>query len=302
MKKQTIVSKNGIAREYIFFDIEFNNFREISGSTANEVLDQYVPDTCECVLYLPDTYTEDGFPTPLILSTHGSGGRVSSELEKVGGIPQNTSFMDAGYAMLDVNGSAIHGRTMGCPEHIFALYKAYRYALRHFNLSEQVLVKGGSMGGQTALNFACTFPSLVLAVGLFYPRLNLDGVTVGDHYCIGGWDKTAATEAGTPRQRIVKYFRFPSDEWCEENLAGFHPYKNRSFINAGGERVVIPPCPIKVWQGTDDPTVDPVMAQEFVNSVRRSGSYIEFHLMEGVAHRSNEAMYQELKLWFDRFI
>ena len=210
MQRKTIVTADGVEREFIFFEIPFNNYREISGSTANEILDKEVPETCECVLYLPNTYTEDGDETPLILAAHGSGGRVSAELQKVGGLKYASFCMDAGYAVLDVNGSALHGRTIGCPEHVFALYKAYRYATRHFNLSKSVLVWGGSMGGQTAMNFANTFPSITLAVGLFYPRLNMDGITIGDHYCPGSWDKTEPlSEAGNPRQRVAKYFRFP---------------------------------------------------------------------------------------------
>ena len=74
------------------------------------------------------------------------------------------------------------------------------------------------------------------------------------------------------------------------------------FINNDGERVVIPPCPIKVWQGTDDKTVDPVMVEEYVNSIRRSGSYVEFHKLEGVGHRANDAMRKELLMWFNRFV
>ena len=304
MQKKTILTADGVEREYIFFEVTFNNYREISGSTANEILDKEVPETCECVLYLPDTYTEDGDETPLILAAHGSGGRVSAELEKIGGLKYTYPCMNAGYAVLDVNGSALHGRTIGCPEHVFALYKAYRYAIKHFNLSKRVLVWGGSMGGQTAMNFATTFPSITLAVGLFYPRLNMDGFTVGDHYCTRSWDKTEPlSEAGNPRLRVAKYFRFPTeDSWCEENTAGFNPHKTRSFLNGEGERVVIPPCPIKIWHGTEDKTVDPMISKEYVNSVRRSGSYVELHLLEGIGHKANAAMKQELKLWFDRFI
>ena len=303
MQKKTILTADGVERESLFFEVPFNNYREISGSTANEILDREIPETCECVLYLPKTYTENGDETPLIIAAHGSGGRVSAELEKIGGLKYTIPCMNAGYAVLDVNGSALHGRTIGCPEHIFALYKAYRYATKHFNLSKQVLVYGGSMGGQTAVNFAGTFPSIVLAMGLFYPRMNLDGITVDGKYCLGSWDKLEPlTSAGNPRERIKKYLRFPTDEWCEVNTVGFNSYKIRSFLNNEGQRVVIPPCPIKVWHGTEDKTVDPMISVEYVNSIRRSGSYVEFHLLEGIGHKANDAMKQELKLWFDRFI
>jgi hypothetical protein len=44
------------------------------------------------------------------------------------------------------------------------------------------------------------------------------------------------------------------------------------------------------------------MVTEFVESVRRSGSYIEFHLMEGVGHKINDVMRTEIAMWFNRFI
>ena len=291
-------------REYIFFTVKFNNFRDVSGSLANEVTDREEMAECECVLCLPDSYTDNGDETPLILSFHGAGGRVCAEENLIGGVKYSANCIDAGYAALDVCGSAPHGLTMGCPEHLCAIYKAYRYAIKHYNLSDRVFAVGASMGGHTTMNFVNTFPSIVLAAGLIYPRLNMDGITVDGHYCIGTWDKTALRSDGSAsaHDRIIEFFRFPTSEWCEQNTIGFNPYKTRSFINSDGERVVIPPCPIKVWQGTADKTVDPVTVEEFVNSVRRSGSYIEFHKIEGGGHKISPAMLEELKLWFNRFI
>ncbi|MBQ9079569.1 MAG: alpha/beta hydrolase [Clostridia bacterium] len=295
--------KGAREREYIYFTVTFNRFRDVSGSTAHEVLDREQPAECECVLCLPDNYSETGEQTPLILSFHGAGGRVCEAENLIGGVNYVEECIEAGYAALDVCGAEPHGLTMGCPEHLFAAYKAYRYAIKHFNLSESVLVAGASMGGHTAMNFAHTFPGIVTAIGMFYPRLNMDGVTVDGHYCIGTWDKTAHAE-GKPstHDRIVDIYRFPTDEWCEANTIGFNPYRIRSFIGADGKRVTIPPCPIKIWQGTADTTVDPIMVEEFVNSVRRSGSYIELHMMEGVAHKISPVMRAEILMWFNRFI
>ena len=200
-------------------------------------------------------------------------------------------------------GSEPHGLTMGCPEHLFTIYRAYRHAVKNYNLSERVFLAGASMGGHVAMNFINTFPNIVIAAGLIYPRLNIDGVTVDGHYCIGTWDKRESRN-GNPstHDRVVEAYRFPSDEWCEENTIGFNPYRTRSFINSDGERVVIPPCPIKIWQGTSDTTVDPVMVKEFVQSVRRAGCYIELRLLEGVAHHITPVMRKELPLWFNRFV
>ena len=159
------------------------------------------------------------------------------------------------------------------------------------------------MGGHTAMNFAHTFPGIVVALGLIYPRLNMDGVTVDGHYCIGTWDKyKVGADGKNTHDRIIEWYHFPSGEWYDKNTLGFNPYRTRSFINSDGERVVIPPCPIKIWRGNADKTVDPVMVEEFVNSVRRSGSYIEFHMLDGVGHKLSDIMKQEQLLWFNRFV
>lgn len=297
------IEKNGVEREYIFFKVKFNHFRDVSGTIEHAVVDREDMKECECVLCLPDSYSHDGEETPLILSFHGAGGRVCEADDKIGGVDYVSRCIDSGYAALDVNGSELHGLTMGCPEHLFAVYKAYKYVIKKYNLSDRVLVAGGSMGGHTAMNFAHMFPSICIALGLFYPRLNMDGVTIGDHYCIGTWDKTKKGSSGfSTHDRIVQVYRFPEDEWCEANTVGLNPYRIRSFINSEGERVVIPPCPIKIWQGTADAVVDPVMVEEFVESVRRSGSYIELRKLEGIGHKISDVMREEQVMWFNRFI
>ena len=128
-------------------------------------------------------------------------------------------------------------------------------------------------------------------------------MNVGDHYSIGTWDKVNVIRNGkNSQERICELYRFPSGEWCEQNTLGFNPHKTRSFINSDGERVIMPPCPIKIWQGTADTTVDPVFVEEYVRAVRRSGSYIELHLLDGVGHHLTPVMREEIGMWFDRFI
>ena len=287
----------------IFFKVTYNHHRDVSDSIAHEVRDREDFHECECVLRLPASYTEEGDPTPLIISCHGAGGRVCKAEEKIGGVASVANCVEAGFAALDVCGSEPHGLTMGCPAHIMALYKGYRYAVRHYNLSDRVLVAGESMGGQTAMNFANAFPSYVIAVGLFYPRLNMDGVTVNGHYCIGSWDKEVPKLDGTTNTRklLLENFSFPTNAWYDENTVGFNPHRTHACADAEGQRVVIPPCPIKIWHGLEDTTIDYVMTEEYVNSVRRSGSYIELHLLEGTGHKKSDAMREERLYWFRRF-
>ena len=285
----------------IYFKVKFNNFREISGATANEVLDREEWAECEAVLCLPDSYSDSGEPTPLILSCHGAGNTVNEANGKTGGIAYASECIHAGFAALDISGSAPHGLTFGCPEHIFALYKAYRYAIKNYNLTERVFVAGHSMGGGTAINFASTFPSLVIALAVFNPGLSFHGVQVGEHVCRNPWGRKFE-DGYRYRKPIIEYFRFPTEEFCAENLTGFEPYRTRSFVNFEGERAVIPPCPVKIWQGADDKTVDPILSREYYDSIRRAGCYAELHILDGVAHKVVDTMKKELLLWFERFI
>lgn len=295
----------GKLRECIYFTVRYNHFRDIDTSTTKEVRDREEWAECECVLCLPENYSPTGEETPLILSFHGAGSHVSAADDTVGGVAYVQQCIDAGYAALDVCGSELHGTTMGCPEHIFAAYKAYRYAVRHYNLSEKILVAGASMGGHVAMNFVNTFPSVALAVGMFYPRLHIDGVTIDGHYCIGTWDKrnkpTKSENQASVHDLILDIYHFQEDAWSDQTTLGFNPYRTRSFVNAEGQRVTIPPCPIKIWQGTQDKTVDPVFIEEYVRSVRRSGSYIELHMMEDTGHSYTSEMCTELLYWFNRF-
>ena len=73
-------------RRYIYFKVKFNKFREVSESAENAVLDREELDECECVLCLPDSYTDDGEETQLILSFHGAGSTVCEAERKIGGV------------------------------------------------------------------------------------------------------------------------------------------------------------------------------------------------------------------------
>ncbi|MBQ7010715.1 MAG: alpha/beta hydrolase [Clostridia bacterium] len=295
---------DGKERRLIYFNVSYNRYRDLCGSTSTEVTDREEPAECRAVLCLPESYSETGAKTPLILSCHGAGSTVNEEKNYAGGLAGVTACVDAGYAALDIDGIEPHGVTMGCPEHVFAMYKAYKYAISHYNLTERVLLYGGSMGGQTSINFANTFPSLCIALGEFFPRMNIESFTTCDgHFCLGTWDKTTPNANGvSTHDRVVEYFHMDGGEWNRDRITGFEPYTNRSFTNEKGEKVVIPPCPIKIWHGTADTVVDPVVSMEYVRAVRRGGCYADLRLIEGIGHYITDAMRTELRMWFDRFI
>ena len=295
---------DGKERRLIYFKVRYNRYRDLCTSLENAVTDREEWAEANAVLCLPESYGKTGEKTPLIIACHGAGSTVNEEKNNAGGIAGVLDCIDHGYAALDIDGIEPHGVTMGCPEHVSAMYKAYRYAIKNFDLEERVLLYGGSMGGQTSINFACTYPSICLAIGEYFPRMNIESFTTADgHFCLGTWGKTTPNAQGiSTRDRVIEYFRMENGEFNRENITGFEPYSNRSFTNEKGEKVVIPPCPIKIWHGTADTVVDPVVSKEYIKAVRRGGCYGELRLIEGVGHAINPTMQTELRMWFDRFI
>ena len=295
---------DGKERRLIYFKVRYNKHRDLCTSLENTVMDREEWAEAQAVLCLPENYGKTGEKTPLIIACHGAGSTVDEEKNYVGGIGGVLDCIDHGYAALDIDGTEPHGLSMGCPEHIYAMYKAYRYAVKNYDLTERVLLYGGSMGGQTSINFACTYPSICLALGEYFPRMNIQTFTTAEgHVCSGTWDKTTPKKSGiSTRDRTAENFHLENGEWNYDNIAGFEPYNNRSFTNEKGEKVVIPPCPIKIWHGTADTVVDPVVSAEYIKAVRRGGCYGELRLIEGIGHQIIPAMQTELRMWFDRFI
>lgn len=136
-------------------------------------------ESVECVLRLPDSYTQTGTPTRLILACHGASGYISAS--------DNTwynsdwkGFMDyllaAGYAVFDCNvlpttaGTDYMGFCAGSALALNVAKKAYDYIQRRYNVYREIFAHGTSMGGVLASAFANAYPGLVLAESSFAGR------------------------------------------------------------------------------------------------------------------------------------
>jgi len=70
-QRKIITGSDGVSREYIFFNVTFNNYRDVETKADLEVRDREEWTQCECVLALPESYRDTGAPTPLILRYSG---------------------------------------------------------------------------------------------------------------------------------------------------------------------------------------------------------------------------------------
>ena len=73
-------------RNLVYFNVRYNHHRDLCVDTSQDVADREEWAECRAVLCLPDSYSESGEPTQLILSCHGAGSTVDRERLLVGGI------------------------------------------------------------------------------------------------------------------------------------------------------------------------------------------------------------------------
>ena len=287
----------------IFFKVTYNKlYDNVEDTDADKVLDGYEEGETEALLILPDSYSDTGNPTPLIFSAHGSGGIVSENPPHIGGNGYTTDCVEHGYASFDIHGTRPDGRSYGNRRYVEAVHRAYLHIVNNYNIDRRIFVCGGSMGGVCALNFVNFYPEIIRAIGLFYPRTNLNTVHFDGMDWHGSFDVPYNPDRGFFLADVISSeygFRTPC-VWDEEKTVGLNPWFNRAiFID--GVRYGFLPCPIKIWHGNIDTKVDYHLSVEYVKSLKRTGCYAELRTMEGTGHKTTPEARRELTLWFDRF-
>lgn len=232
-------------------------------------------DTAACFedhgcLLLPDSYTQDGRKTRLVISCHGAGGTVTTDDAQVVGQTLTRYLLANGYAVMDVNGlpeefakqQGIDLRNnIGSPIALCAYVKAYHYCMAHFNLYPEVFVHGGSMGGISSTNLVLSGCIPVIAHSAFCPVLD-----AYNEIFLNPWS------GGLPKEAMGKLYGFErgaDGEYIYDGgkLCGFDPAKN--------EKAACYPVPVKFWHCVDDPIVSFAVTQRFVERIRAHG---------GIAH------------------
>ena len=218
------------------------------------------------VIILPDTYTENGQPTTLIICCHGAGGTVSYDDSQIESHAMTQYLVANGYAVMDVNGlphkyaeeNNIDIRNnIGSPIAVRSYVKAYRYCMKNFNLEPRVFVMGGSMGGISSTNLVLSGMIPVIAHSAICPVLD----TYNEIF-LHPWSD------GLPKYALGKIYNFDTDEsgefiYDEKKLEGFNPAKNKKALNY--------PVPVKFWHCIDDPTVSYETTRTFIDSIKENG-------------------------------
>ena len=234
-----------------------------NSDTVQDFFEQYEDHGC---LLLPDSYSDEGAPTRLVISCHGAGGTVTTDDAQVMGQTLTRYLLANGYAVMDVNGlphayAAKRGidlrNNIGSPIAVQSYVKAYHYCISHFNLAREVFVHGGSMGGISSTNLVLSGCIPVIAHSAFCPVLD-----AYNEIFLHPWS------GGLPKTALGKIYGLDTDEngtyiYDERKLCGYNPAQNAKAKHY--------PVPVKFWHCIDDPVVSFAVTQNFVNAIKQNG-------------------------------
>ena len=234
-----------------------------NSDTVQDFSAQYEDHGC---LLLPDSYSDEGAPTRLVISCHGAGGTVTTDDAQVMGQTLTRYLLANGYAVMDVNGlpeayAAERGidlrNNIGSPIAVQSYVKAYRYCIEHFNLKREVFVHGASMGGISSTNLVLSGSIPVIAHSAFCPVLD-----AYHEIFLHPWS------GGLPKVALGKIYGLDTDEngdyiYDAHKLCGYDPAQLVS------QKAY--PVPVKFWHCEDDPVVSFAVTERFAELVRQKG-------------------------------
>ena len=237
------------------------------------------------MLSLPDSYSESGCDTRLVISCHGAGGTVSTDDSQIEQQTLTKYLLSNGYAVMDVNGlpddfalnMGIDIRNnIGSPIAIQSYVKAYRYCMDNFNLKREVFVHGASMGGISSTNLVLSENIPVIAQSGFCPVLDTYNQIFLHPWC-----------DGAPKIALKKIYGLSCDEngdtiYDENRIAGYNPMGK--LLRKGDKEYMSYPVPVAFWQCEDDPVVDIASTKRFVNAIKNAGGTAYLQTFEGGGH------------------
>ena len=254
------------------FTVDVNCFTHNVDNNTTELQDGVSVYTDNGFIMLPDTYTDNGTPTRLVISCHGAGGSVTINDSQVEQQPLSKYLVANGYAVMDVNGlpqeyATLKGidinNNIGSPIAIQSYIKAYHYCMENFNLYNEVFVFGASMGGISSTNLVMSGTIPVIAHGAYCPVLD----TYNEIF-LNPWS------GGLPKIALGKFYDLETDAngyiYDEEKIRGYNPVNNKT-VTIEGLKYTDYPVPVKFWQCENDNIVSIDITKNFINAIKRMG-------------------------------
>lgn len=253
--------------------IEDENEATLSVQDREEIYDDHG------FIILPDSYTDNGAPTRMVICCHGAGGSVSVNDSQVERTVFAQYLVANGYAVMDVNGlpfdyaekNGIDIRNnIGSPIAVRSYVKAYSYCMEHFNLKREVFVHGGSMGGISSANLVLSGSIPVIAHTALCPVLD-----TYNQIFLNPWSY------GLPKFALGKIYKLDTDEngeyvYDESKICGYNPAKNSKAAHY--------PVPVKFWHCVDDNMVAFDVTKKFIQRIKDNGGVASLRAFPKGAH------------------
>ena len=219
------------------------------------------------IIILPDSYSESGKATRLVINCHGAGGNVSADDSQLEHKALTHYLVANGYAVMDMNGLPYEyackndidiRNNIGSPIAVRSYVKAYHYCMENFNLKRDVFIHGGSMGGISSTNIVLSGMIPIIAHSAFCPVLD-----TYNQIFLKPWS------GGLPKIALGKIYGLDTDEsgeyiYDEKKIMGYNPAKNKKAENY--------PVPVKFWHCLDDDTVSYKVTEKFVSAIKENGA------------------------------
>ena len=202
----------------ILYDTQFNA-KDVPGYSYRFTVEAETIEggtsTTRAAIFLPESYSNNGTATRLIIMTNGRNGYLNDSVwnaNKVDDVGVMRHYMENGYAVLVVDNTAgtVNGAPdWGNPQLVDSYWKAYEYVQANLNVEEQFSIHSRSMGTFAAMRLMREHPELVKcalmcgAVLSLQSRFSNDPAFIAQRY--GFDDPTGST-------------------WEADKVVGYDPY------------------------------------------------------------------------------
>ncbi|MBR5768091.1 MAG: hypothetical protein IKX86_05425 [Clostridia bacterium] len=236
--------------------------------------DRFENYTDEGIIILPESYSETGEPSRLVISCHGAGGTVETDDSQVCYQVLTKYLLANGFAVMDMAGLPVeycskYGidrfNNIGAPLAVDAYVSGYEWCVSHYNLKKEALIHGASMGGISSTNVVLSGRIPLLIQTGFCPVLD----TYNEIF-LHPWSD------GLSKIALEKMYSLKDGVYDESRIAPFNPMTNEKTKNY--------PVPVRFWQCADDIVVSVDVTKRFVGIVNSNGGDARLTVLPAGGH------------------
>lgn len=281
------------------------------GSTTVGNTEPQNPVNTRCIIALPDSYSADGNPVPLIMFGHGAGGYItdSSWYGNSGNfLTMIRAFTSAGFAVFDVDNT--RGREGGFPDWgcfplMTAYVKAWEYIKKNYNVQHELFVVSDSMGTAASLNMLKWYGNHIRTAIQIAPRpiCKQRYATLSDQV-----KKEMLVAYGIEPDTILddETFVIPDDSVFTDDYIGFYHWENIVTVDEKPVLMNLNFPPIKVIVGGAD-TNFLTETREYYQALKNAGNVVNYREVAGAEHNISflpnySGLTTEAVNWLKRFI